>query len=191
ARAVRLRDLRYDADHVREVVHVRHHRLDTAAGQAAVPDLAALRRADEPGLADAVRREVVVQHERLAALALEGVDNLRIAARAERRDDERLRLTAGEKRRAVRPRQHADLDRNGPDRAHVPPVDPPLALEDAAANDLLLEPLELGLDLSGREARRLGVGQRGDALLLQLGDALAARLLLDDRVGFRQPLGDG
>ena len=79
ARAVGLGDLGDDADDVRELVHVRHDRLDAALGQLAVADLAALRRADTTGLADAERREVVVQHERLFALALDRVDDLRVA----------------------------------------------------------------------------------------------------------------
>ena len=61
--------------------HVRHHGLDAAAREVAVADLAALRRAHHAGLAHRERREVVVQHERLAALALERVDDLRIARR--------------------------------------------------------------------------------------------------------------
>src|SRR5690606_20479098 len=128
---------------------------------------------DEAGLADAVRREVVVQHERLAALSLERVHDLRVAARAERRDDERLRLAAGEERRAVRPRQYPHLDRDRPDGPHVAPVDTRLAAQDAAADDLFLEPLELGLDLCRRVARRLWIGELREALLLELADAVA------------------
>ena len=56
-------------------------RCDAAARQVAVADLAALRRAHHAGLADRERREVVVQHERLAALAFERVDDLRVARR--------------------------------------------------------------------------------------------------------------
>src|SRR5690606_6580758 len=190
ARAVRFGDFRYDADDVGEHVHVRHHRFDAPAREAAMPDLAPLRRADEARLANAVRREVVVQHERLAALALERVHDLRVAARAERRHDERLRLAAGEERRAVRPRQDTDLDRYRPNCAGVAPVDSRLAPQDPPADDLLLEPLELGLDLRRRVARRLGIRERGEALLLELGDAVAPRLLLDDRVRLREALAD-
>ena len=91
------------------VCHVRHHGLDAAARQVAVADLAALRRTHHAGLTDRERREVVMQHERLAALAFERIDDLRIARRAERRDDQRLRLAAREQRGAVGTRQHADL----------------------------------------------------------------------------------
>src|SRR6185295_10557106 len=50
------------------------------AGEPAVADLTSLWRADKPCLANAVRREIVVEHERLAALALERVDDLCVAA---------------------------------------------------------------------------------------------------------------
>ena len=46
-------------------------------------------------------------------------------AGAERRDDERLRLAAGEQRRAVRARQHADLGDDRADRLGVAAVDAP------------------------------------------------------------------
>src|SRR5690348_2815832 len=90
ARSVGFQDLRHDPDDIREGRHVGHHRVDAAAGKVAVADLAALRRAHHSGLADREGREVVVQHEGLAALALQAVDDLRIAGGAERRHDERL-----------------------------------------------------------------------------------------------------
>ena len=90
---------------------------DTALGQLAVADFAALRRTDKAGLADAERREVVVQHERLFALAFDRVDDLRIAARAQRRDDNRLGLATREQRRTVRTRQNADLHVDRPNGA--------------------------------------------------------------------------
>ena len=72
---------------------------------------------------------------------------------------ERLRLAAGEQRRAVGARQHADL---ADDRAHglgVAAVDALLVVEDGAAHDVLLEVLEeladeLGLGALGRQKRR-------------------------------------
>jgi hypothetical protein len=53
---------------------VGQHRDQRALGQAAVADLAALRRADAAGLAGGERRHVVVQHEVLAELAGQRVD---------------------------------------------------------------------------------------------------------------------
>jgi hypothetical protein len=57
-----------------------------------------------------------VQHEGFAILALERVDDLLVLAGAERGDDQRLGLAAGEQRGAVGARQDADL---GDDRTTV------------------------------------------------------------------------
>ena len=116
---------------------------DAAARQVAVADFAALGRTHHAGLTDRERREVVVQHERLAALAFERVDDLRIAAGAERGGDQRLRLAAGEQRRTVRARQHADLDGDRTHGAQIAAVDARLAVEDALAHDVALELEEL------------------------------------------------
>ncbi len=51
-----------------------------------------------------------MQHERLFALALYGVDDLRIATGTQCRDDHRLRFATGKDGRAVCARQYADLD---------------------------------------------------------------------------------
>ena len=93
-----------------------------------MPDFATLGRTHHAGLTDGERREVVVQHEGLAALALQAVDDLRIAARAKRRDDHRLSLTTGKQCRAMRARQHADLDGDGAHRERVAAVDTRLAI---------------------------------------------------------------
>ena len=77
-----------------------------------------------------------------AVLALERVDDLLVLAGAERGDHERLGLAAGEERRAMRARQHADLAGDRPHGLGVAPVDARLAVEDAAAHDVLLELLE-------------------------------------------------
>src|SRR5690606_19624146 len=126
--------------------------------------------------------------ERIAPLAFERVDDLRVAARAERRDDERLRLAAREHGRAVRARQDADLDADRAHRARIAAVDARLPRENAAADDLLLERLERALDLRGRIRRRVSGRELGDAGLLDLTDARIALLLLGDAVGLRQLL---
>ena len=94
-----------------ELLLRRQHGDQRALGEAAVADLAALRRAHAAGLAGGERRHVVVEHEALAVLAGQRVDDLRVAPGAERRDDQRLRLAAREQRRAVGARQHAGADR--------------------------------------------------------------------------------
>ena len=107
--------------HVRERFEVRHDGADAAARQVAVADLAALRRPHEARLANRERREVVMQHEWLAAFAGERIDDLRVAAGAERRRDECLGLAAREDRRTVGARKRADLDPDRPDRLRSRP----------------------------------------------------------------------
>ncbi len=115
-------------------------------------DLAPARAAHAARLADRVGREVVVQHEVLAALALQRVDDLLVLPGAQRRDAQRLGLAAGEQRRAVRARQDADL---GHDRAHrlgVAAVDAHAGVQDGVADDVGLEVLEHALGLVGVQA---------------------------------------
>ena len=78
-------------------------------------DLPAARRAHAAGLTGGVRREVVVVDVALGVLGVERVDHLRHAEHAERRHVQHLRLAPAEQRRAVGPRQHADLGRQRPD----------------------------------------------------------------------------
>ena len=56
-------------------------------------------------------------------------------AGAERGDHERLGLAAGEQRRAVGARQHADADGDRAHGARIAAVDARLAVEDLAAHD--------------------------------------------------------
>ncbi len=166
--------------------HLRHHGADAAAREVAVADFAALRRAHHARLAHRERREVVVQHERLFALARQRVDQLRVAAGAERRGDERLRLAAREERRAVGARQHAGLHGDLAHRIHVAAVDARLAGKDAATHEVVLEAADLVGDLAGGPLRRVAGGERLDGRLLDLADARLARQLLDDRIGLAQ-----
>jgi hypothetical protein len=80
-----------------------------------------------------------VEHERLAAFAFERVDDLRVAASAERGDHERLRLATREQRRTVGTWQHADFDCDRANRDGVTAIDARLAIQDALANDVALE----------------------------------------------------
>src|SRR5438128_4114959 len=73
-------------------------------------DLSSRRATEELDLTDRKRREVVMQHETLERLPFEVFDLLRFLRSAERHGDESLRLAASEDRRAVRPRQNADLN---------------------------------------------------------------------------------
>ncbi len=149
-------------------------------------DFAAFRRADKARLTDAIRREVVVQHERLFALTLDRVDDLRIAAGAERGGHNRLRLTAGEKCRTVSTRQNAHLYI---DRAHgtlITAVDARLAADHPLANDGLLKLRQRALDLFGRPARVIATRQRLGCGRLGLANGGLAILLVRNAVGVRQ-----
>src|ERR1700756_4772006 len=100
-----------------------------------------------------------------AKFAFERVDDLLILPGPERRHAQGLRLAAGEERRAMRARQDADLDRDRPHGFGVAAVDTRLAFDDGAANDVLLELLEI---LAGE--RFLGVvgEELGDLRLRRL-----------------------
>ena len=137
-----LGDLRDDADRVGERFLRRQQRAHRAPGELAVADLAPAGRAHAAGLAGRVGREVVVQHEVLAVLAFQRVDDLLVLAGAEGGDRQRLGLAAGEQRRAVRARQHADLARDRAHRLGVAAVDALAGRQDGAAHDVALEVLE-------------------------------------------------
>src|SRR5213080_4310452 len=70
----------------------------------------------------------------------------RFGAGAERGQHQSLGFPAGEERRPVRARHHADLDRDRAYGARVAPVDARLAVEDPLAHDAALEPEERALD---------------------------------------------
>src|SRR5690606_14021474 len=113
----------------------RQQRPERTPGELAVPDLAPSRRPHPAGLTGRIRREVVVQHEVLAVLALERVHDLLVLAGAERGHDEGLGLTAGEQGTAMRPGKHADFGDDRPDRLRVAPVDASTGIEDLSADD--------------------------------------------------------
>ncbi|CUT16300.1 hypothetical protein BF49_7380 [Bradyrhizobium sp.] len=189
--AVGFGDLRHHARGVGEFVVRRQHRVDRAPGELAVADLAALGAAEAAGLTDRVGREVVVQQERLFVRSRQRVDVLLVLAGAERGHDQSLGLAAGEQRRAVGARQHADF---GDDVAHglgIAAVDALAGVENVPANDLGFELLEHAADaqlvvfrlLAFREVVR-------DHLLLDLADRGVAILLDRDGVGGAQFLLD-
>jgi hypothetical protein len=186
ARAVRLEHFGNDAKDIREGLEVRHDGHDAAPGQIAVADLAALGRAHEPSLAHRERREVVVQHERLAAFASQRVDDLRVTACAEGRRDERLRLAAGEYRRSVRARQRADLDADRADGLEVAAVDTRLAVQDQVADQAVLEVVQRRSDLLLRVLGLLATRERLLDLLADVGELRDARLLDDCRIRIGQ-----
>ena len=169
----------------------RQHRMDRAPGQLAVADLAALGAAHATGFTDRVGREVVVQQELLLVGPCQRVDVLLVLAGAERGHHHRLGFAAGEQRRAVGARQHADF---GDDVAHgldVAAVDALAGVEDVPANDLGFQFLEHAGDaelvvfrlLAFREIVRhhlfLDLADRGVAFLLDRNGVGGAQLGLD------------
>jgi hypothetical protein len=121
-----------------------------------VANLAATGTANHLDFAGRVRREVVVQHERLGGLAqhVDAVDPLFIIGRAQRDRRERLSLAPLEERGAVRPRQQPGVDRDRTDGIEVSPVHP-LALSSTWPASPVLDVVELGRDvlaLSGNSA---------------------------------------
>src|SRR5213592_1369505 len=132
--AVRLEDLRDDADGVGELLLAREDRRERALGERPVADLAPPGAAQELDLARAEGREVVVQHELLVRLADERIDLLLVGGGTERRDHERLRLAAREEGRAVRARQDLDLAGDGAHLGEPAAVEAALLLHDRLAD---------------------------------------------------------
>ena len=82
-----------------------------------------------------------MQHELLVVLADQRVDHLLVRRRAERRRRQRLRLAAGEQRRAVRARQDPDLAADRADVGQAAAVEAALLRRrSCAAHDALLRP---------------------------------------------------
>ena len=80
-----------------------------------------------------------MEHEAIAVLAHERVDDLLVARGAEGAATMRLRLAAREQRRAVRARQDAGANRDRPHGARIATIDARLAGEDLLADDLGFE----------------------------------------------------
>ena len=124
-----------------------------------------------------------MQEERLLVGPVQRVDPLLVLAGAERGHHQRLRLAAGEQRRAVRARQDADLGDDGTHRLGVAAVDATAGVEDVPANDLGFDLLEDAADLLlGRALRALRT-EMGHGLGLGGIDRLVALHFVRDRIG--------
>ncbi len=127
-----------------------------------------------------------MQHERLFIGALERVDILLVLAGAERGDGESLGLAPGEQRAAMGAGQDADLAHDGPDRGQIAPVDAPLGVEDAGADDVLLRRLEGAGQFRSHRTVVIRGHQRGEHLLLDCGHPVAALMLGGDGISLTQ-----
>ena len=114
------------------------YRLDAAAGQGAVADVAATGTAQPPDLADAEGREVVVEHEAAIDIAAQPFQVLLVALAAQGADDQGLGLAPGEQGRTVRPRQDTDFAGDGPDFFEGAAVEAYALVDDAVAHHLFL-----------------------------------------------------
>ncbi len=178
-----LGDLGNHPDRVGELGCGRQHRTDRAPGKFAVTDLAPTGRPHAAGLADRVRREVVVEQKPLLVGAVKRVDVLFVFAGAERGHHKRLRLAAGEERGAVGSREHPDLRQDGPDGRQVATVDAPAVVEDIPAHDLGLGVVDRLRDFGGRKLGFAAFRREGSRHLgLDGVDRRIALLFLRDRV---------
>ena len=171
---IRLHHLAGDAEGVGEVLLAGDNREDRALCECSVADLAAILSAEAAGLADAERREVVVQQEALGGLAAAvAVDHLRLVGRAERGKGERLGLTACEESRSVRAGQNGGLARELTELREATTVATLLLIQNADAECLLLKVIECLGDL---ERGRCGIllEDFGLHLLLEGTDGLAS-----------------
>ena len=116
-----------------------------------------------------------MQHEVLAVIALERVDDLLVLAGAERGNHHGLGFAACEQGRTMGARQDADFRDDRTHRLAVAAVDALAGIEDGVAHDVLLELLELLLDQLGLEIFRDHLFERG---VLHVFDLVAARLLV-------------
>ena len=98
-------------------------------------DLTTAGRTHAANLADRVGREVVVQEEVGAVIAVQRVDDLLIFAGAKGSDDEALGFTPGEQCRAMRPRQDAGFADDRADGLGVATVDPGAFLDHVTAQN--------------------------------------------------------
>ena len=137
---------------------VRDDRRQGALGEQPVADLPPARPAHEAGLADAERREVVVDHEGLLVVGvLDPLLPLAVDLGAERGRHEGLRLAAREHGRAVGARQLADLAADRTDLFWGAVVGPAFQLEHLLAEELLLPRVHEG----GRFGLLLGIVGKG------------------------------
>ena len=186
-RAVGFGDLRHHADGVGELVLLGQHRMDGAPGELAMADFAAAGRAHAAGFADAVGREVVVQHEGLLAGAFQAVDELLVLGGAQGADAQRLGFAAGEQRRTMGARQDADFRHDGTHRGQVAAVDALLGVQHRVAHHIGFDVMQqAAIDIGGNLAFAFA-DEFGGELLLHGAERVAA-LELDREAGTPWPV---
>ena len=149
-------------------------------------DFAALGAADHAGFTDAVRGEVVLQHEVVLAGAFQGVDELGIAHATQGSGDDRLGFAAGEQRGAVGFLEHAHLAFDRAHRVQGTAVDTRLAGDHRLAHHVLFHLAEQVLHFTGFRRAFFFGGELGHTGVAQLADFLLAGHFVGDGVGVRQ-----
>jgi hypothetical protein len=137
-----------------------------------------------------------MQHERLFTLTFNGINDLGIAARAQRRNDDGLGLTTSENSRPMCARQDADFDVDRTYRAPVAAIDAGLALNDALVNDalahdVLLELVQLTLNVFSRPFGVFATGKRFNRGVLGNANGGLTILLVSDLVRVGKTAGRG
>ena len=99
------------------------------------------------GLADGVGGEIVVMHIALGILAVDTVENLRVADGAEGGDSQNLSLTSGEHTRAVDSVKQVNLGSQRTNLVYTSAVNALAVVEQPAAHDVLLGLIEAVLYL--------------------------------------------
>ncbi len=141
-------------------------------GKGAVSDFAPSCAAQKCHFSNRKRRKVIVQHEALFGFAFEDFEALHVVAGAKSCGHQGLRFAAGEDRRSVSSRQHADLDPDIADLVESAAVGTPFVVDNVLAENAFAQGLEVGLELllRGFVFRRDGRLQ----LLLQLANQIVA-----------------
>ncbi len=183
-----LGDLGDQTDGVGKFLRLRQQRMNRAPGKLAVAYFTPLGAAHAAGLADRIRREIIVQQEGFLVTALQGVDPLLVLAGAERGHHQRLGFAAGEQRRSMGARQQADFGHDVTHGLEIAAVDALAGVQNVPAHDLGFQFLEHAADA------QLGVGRIVHAageivfqyLGLDCGDGILPFLFGRDGIGGAQ-----
>ena len=137
-RAVGRKNLGDEAQAVRELLNARDNGQKSALRKCAVTYLAASGASGGLGLADGVGGEIVVVHIALGILAVDTVENLRVADGAEGGDGQNLSLASGEHTRAVNSVEQVDFSRKRANLIDASAVNALAVVKQPAAYDKLL-----------------------------------------------------
>ena len=170
--AVRLEDVRDDAEGVGRLILGGEDGLDGAPGESAVADFATTYAGHTSNLTNGERREVIVQHELPLLLAFVAFHALRIVGGAERCADEGLGFAASEESRTVHAGEDTGLDGDLANLVEGAVIGANALVEHLLAEDALAEALEVLGELLG--SRWIVGGERFLELVLNLLDLSVA-----------------